>query len=198
MRYGIVVADPPWSFSDKLTMSDVKRGAEAHYGTLALADLLRLPIRGLGEADSILALWVPSALLESGLAVMKAWGYEHKTIFTWVKTAGGPTGLAMGMGRTFRACSEHALIGKRGSPEIMSKSERSVELHKALSHSSKPEGLQERLERMMPEANKLELFARRARPGWTCVGNEAPDTLGVDIREWAYKAVMRGSKLRAI
>jgi N6-adenosine-specific RNA methylase IME4 len=25
---------------------------------------------------------------------------------------------------------------------------------------------------MFPKARKLELFARRIRPGWTCLGNE--------------------------
>ena len=34
-RYQVVVADPPWHFKDKLTMSGVKRGAASHYETLS-------------------------------------------------------------------------------------------------------------------------------------------------------------------
>jgi N6-adenosine-specific RNA methylase IME4 len=36
---------------------------------------------------------------------------------------------------------------------------------------------------MFPQWRKLELFARRHRPGWTCLGNESPMTNGEDIRE---------------
>lgn len=193
MKYDVIVADPPWRFDDKLQMDATKRGAEAHYATLDLEALKRLPIKGITSPNSVLALWCPSSMLEDGLAVMKAWHYEHKTVYTWVKTANGPSGLSFGMGRTFRAACEIALIGKRGSPAIFSKSERNVELHKALPHSSKPDGLHERLERMYPHAAKLELFARRSRAGWKCIGNESPETLGLDIRDWIGREVIRNA-----
>lgn len=32
--YRVIVADPPWSFGDRLQMSGVKRGAESNYSTL--------------------------------------------------------------------------------------------------------------------------------------------------------------------
>jgi len=40
------------------------------------------------------------------------------------------------------------------------------------------------LEKMFPgeEHHKIELFARRDKTGWTCVGNESPSTPGEDIR----------------
>ena len=41
-------------------------------------------------------------------------------------------------------------------------------------HSEKPEIFYEIIERMYPELPKIELFARRARPGWAAWGNEAP------------------------
>lgn len=28
----------------------------------------------------------------------------------------------------------------------------------------------------------LDIFARRARPGWTCIGLECPTSLGEDVR----------------
>lgn len=56
----VLVADPPWQFSDKLTMSEVKRGAEANYATLPIADLLRLPIERWTLLESICTLWVPT------------------------------------------------------------------------------------------------------------------------------------------
>lgn len=42
-------------------------------------------------------------------------------------------------------------------------------------HSAKPEAMQDRLEALWPDATpRLEMFARRARPGWACWGNEVP------------------------
>jgi N6-adenosine-specific RNA methylase IME4 len=94
--------------------------------------------------------------------------------------------LAFNMGHTFRAATEHALIGTRGSVKklIRDHSQRNVSLDPQLEHSAKPETLQDRLERMV-DAPRLELFARRSRRGWTCIGNEAPATMGQDIFEWS-------------
>ena len=39
-------------------------------------------------------------------------------------------------------------------------------------HSAKPDAVQERIEAMYPTARKLELFARRRRPGWDVWGDE--------------------------
>jgi hypothetical protein len=43
---------------------------------------------------------------------------------------------------------------------------------KARASVEKPECFYELLERMYPEATKLELFARRSRPGWSAWENE--------------------------
>jgi N6-adenosine-specific RNA methylase IME4 len=184
-KYTVVVADPPWQFQDKLTMSSVKRGAEANYrGVLSLQDIMDLKVQDWTEDSALLALWVPSSMLADGLKVMNAWGFEQKQIYTWCKTSS--TGLAFGMGRYFRGCTEHALIGTRGkvAKMVMSKSERGAECSPSLPHSVKPPTLQERLEKMLP-GPYLELFARRSREGWDCVGNEAPGYEGIDIRDWS-------------
>jgi N6-adenosine-specific RNA methylase IME4 len=95
--------------------------------------------------------------------------------------------LAFGMGRLFRQTHELALIGTRGKVYGMleNKSQRSVCFDPVLKHSAKPEFLQDRLDLMFPDPslNKLEMFARRDRKGYTCVGNEAPSTFGEDIRD---------------
>ena len=44
-------------------------------------------------------------------------------------------------------------------------------------HSAKPEAAQDLLERLWPGLTpRLELFARRRRPGWACYGNQLPDS----------------------
>lgn len=78
------------------------------------------------------------------------------------------------MGRLFRQSHEIALVCTRGTPHrlIKNKSQRSVAFDLNVGHSVKPNTLHERLETMYPTSTRLEMFARRHRAGWTCVGNE--------------------------
>lgn len=95
--------------------------------------------------------------------------------------------LAFGMGRLFRQTHELAIIGVRGKiyNHLENKSQRSVHFHPSTKHSVKPEALQDMLDLMFPKAkfSKLELFARRQKTGWICVGNEAPMSKGEDVKQ---------------
>lgn len=90
-KFQVITADCPWPFSDKLTMSDVPRGALANYSLMSMKDIKELPIKNYADPDGcILVLWVPSSLLQDGLDTMKAWGFEHKQTYIWVKTKKQP------------------------------------------------------------------------------------------------------------
>jgi N6-adenosine-specific RNA methylase IME4 len=192
VKYRVVIADPPWAFEDGLVMGKTKRGASAHYATLSAEEIAAIPVKDWCEPDSVLALWTPAALLADGLAVVAAWGFRQTQVVVWVKrTRSG--GLQMGMGRQFRSACELALIGVRGSPTPDSRSERNVFECAPLGHSVKPDTLHAMLARMYPGGPFLELFARRASPGWTCVGLECEgdppeaDHVGAiraDLRTW--------------
>src|SRR5579885_1922930 len=216
-KFQVIVADPPWgAFKDKLSMSDVKRGAEANYSTLSTEELKLLPVKNVADSNGcILVLWVPSSLLEDGLEVMKAWGFTQKQTYIWVKNKKEPFNdffdsikklpilkqktiskqtiletfkevkkeyslqlnnfLQFGMGRLFRASHEIALIGTNNNgiyKLLENRSQRSVCFFPNLKHSAKPEHLQNSLEIMFPTANYMEMFARRVRPNWLCLGNE--------------------------
>lgn len=188
--FSVVVADPPWRFGDKLTMSKTKRGAASNYSTMSFGDIASLGVQldPLLAKDCLLALWVPASMIEDGTHVVRAWGFKQKQVYTWVKATKDSSGLAFGMGRQFRGATEHALIGTRGSPKPANRAMRNVELHSALPHSQKPEVLQDALDLMYPDCWKLEMFARRERHEWVCVGNECPTTKGVDIRDWLEEA----------
>lgn len=195
VRFRVLVLDPPWRYGDRLTMSDVKRGADANYqGTMSFAQIQALPCRSLADDDAILCLWVGNPILHWGFELLAGWGFEYKQPWHWVKTTKGfpekgkledlnENALAFGMGRLSRTCSETMLVGTRGRiyDHLQSRRERNVIPHRALPHSRKPEVFQDRLDRMFPEGERLELFARRKRDPWVCVGNEAPDTLGEDV-----------------
>lgn len=85
VKYNIVVSDPPWNFQDKLKMSDVKRGAESQYSVLFDQDIKNLDVSSIVADDALLVLWVPGSKLQIGLDVMKAWGFEQKQVYCWVK-----------------------------------------------------------------------------------------------------------------
>lgn len=197
MKYALIAIDPPWSFDDALKMSDVARGASSNYNTMTNKDILDLDVQSLADPSGcLLALWVPSSLLQLGLDVMKSYGFQMKQTFVWVKTKKDPfkklskdlnTTLNMGMGRLFRNTHEICLIGINNSKiyqKLLNKSQRTVSFFENTKHSKKPEDLQDRLEIMFGKnINKIELFGRRHREGWDVIGNEAPASYGVDIRQ---------------
>lgn len=91
------------------------------------------------------------------------------------------------MGRLFRQSHELCLIGINNNniyKKLSNKSQRSVSFGENLKHSAKPEHLQDSLELMFPdkELNKIEIFARRQRPKWFCLGNESPMSYNEDIK----------------
>ena len=187
-KFRVVLADCPWDFDDKLTMSKVRRGAASQYATMGLSDLglLREQLSPVLEDDALLALWFVSCQAFDGLTLMASWGFEQKQIWTWEKTKKDGTGQAFGMGRIARGCTEHLYVGTRGSitRHVKNKSQRTSFQHPKLPHSRKPDNVHRMLDAMFPGEAKLELFARRPWPveGWTCLGNQCEGD-GRDIRE---------------
>ena len=200
MKASIISCDPPWDFTDQLKHSSTKRGAKSNYNTMSIEDIKNLDIPSICEKDCILALWCPSSLLSEGLDVMKAWGFSFKQTVIWVKTKKNPEKqeitnykdlekiLGFGMGRVFRNTHEIVLIGTKGKvgKKILNKSLRTVFFHPSTKHSQKPEIFQDMLEKLM-DGNKIEIFARRDRENWICLGNECPSTMGEDIKDSLIK-----------
>jgi N6-adenosine-specific RNA methylase IME4 len=213
-KFSTIVADCPWNFSDTLKMSDVKRGASANYPVMSIQDICDLPVKEIADPTGcLLALWVPSSLLEDGLRVMNAWGFKSKSTYVWVKRkknifsvllkniiqlSSGEIKLedmlGFGMGHSFRQCHEICLIGINNSgiyKKLQNKSQRSVCIEENMKHSAKPENLQDSLDLMFEGGGdkKIELFARRQRKGWTCLGNEIN---GKDIKEELLEIINEG------
>ncbi len=72
--FGCIIADPPWRLNDQGS-----RIAPA-YPTMSLNELSRLgpTLTEIVADDAYLILWVLSAILEDGLIVARAWGFEPK------------------------------------------------------------------------------------------------------------------------
>jgi len=177
--YRILVADCPWRFGDKLP--GASRGAERNYACLSVEELCAFPLPLLAQ-DCVLFLWRVASMQRAALDVAEAWGFTVKTEIVWLKkTVNGNRWF--GMGRILRAEHEICLVATRGRMPLLNHSTRSTfttDLTAAAfdglsakvgRHSQKPEEFYDIVEQLYP-GPYVELFARRQRPGWTCLGNE--------------------------
>ncbi len=163
----VLVADPPWRFSDRLPGNG--RGAAKHYSTLSQVDILRFPLPPLAR-DAVLFLWRVSSMQAEALDVARVWGFTVKTELVWRKqTATGKRHF--GMGRIVRAEHETCLVATRGRITPKVRTVRSTFRAPVGRHSEKPERFYELVEELF-DGPYVELFARRQRRGWTCMGDE--------------------------
>src|SRR5271166_2697542 len=76
-RFRTIMADPPWRFQNSTGKVAPEHRRLSRYGTLALGDIMALPVPKLCDGVAHLYLWVPNALLPEGLAVLRAWGFAY-------------------------------------------------------------------------------------------------------------------------
>lgn len=173
MPFRVLVADPPWKFGDKLPGKT--RGAERNYTCMTAVDICRFPLPPLAD-DCVLFMWRVAAMQQDALDVIRMWGFNppQREIVWLKKTVNGNRWF--GMGRVVRAEHEICLIATRGRPKIKNHSTRSTFVTGLSAvverHSQKPEGFYEIVESLY-DGPYCELFARRQRPGWTCLGDQA-------------------------
>jgi DNA adenine methylase len=160
--FRVLVADPPWPY-DKRPGDPTQRGA-CDYPPMTLEDIRALPVGAIAHADSVLWLWTTNAHLPDAFDVLRAWGFTHKTLLTWVKDR-------MGCGDWLRGQTEHCLLAVRGQPTVTLTNETTVIHADAREHSRKPEDFYTLVESLCP-GSKVELFARCRRPGWTAHGDQ--------------------------
>ncbi len=148
---------------------------------MPLREILLFPLPEMNHEGAILFLWRVSSMVEEAYQVVRAWGFVPKTEIVWKKlTATGKRHF--GMGRITRAEHETCIVATLGRPEIRDHGVRSTfeaappdgifEAEATRKHSQKPEEFFEIVE-ALSAGPYVELFARRQRPGWTCLGNQA-------------------------
>jgi N6-adenosine-specific RNA methylase IME4 len=168
-RYGVIYADPPWRFEPYSRVTGMDRAADNHYPTCTLAEIKAFDVPGIAAKDSVLFLWATVPMRPQAEEVLSAWGYKYKSDFVWIKDR-------IGTGFWSRNKREHLLIGTRGkipAPAPGTQWPSAIEAPVGR-HSEKPAIFYELIEAYYPTLPKVELFARAARPGWSCWGPEAP------------------------
>lgn len=172
-KYKIIYADPPWAYSNWKGKRETKRTAESHYSVMTIDDIKSLPVGDIADKDSVCFMWVVSPELPKCIEILKAWGFEYKTVaFVWDKeTKYGKNHF--GMGYYTRPGAELCLLGKRGKgvPRINA-GVRQVQRHKTGLHSQKPSEFRDLIIDLFGDVPRVELFARQLAEGWDSWGNE--------------------------
>ena len=108
-KFNALVIDPPWRDED---MSD-RAQANTPYATMKAEEIAALPVPAWAADDCHLYLWCTNNRVGLAAGIMAAWGFEQKSLLTWIKT--GKNGARkMSRGRYFRNRTEQVLFGVRG------------------------------------------------------------------------------------
>lgn len=168
-----VVADPPWQPTMAITNGGApKASPQRQYETASVSEIISLR-PSLAEQAHVY-IWCVAQHVDWAYEVARAWACEPIIVWTWRKPGAGT-------GR-FQCNTEHILVARRGNRigNPFGQGGRHAPATPGTCfdwprgrHSEKPDGFFELVERLSPEP-RLEMFARRARPGWSVWGNQAP------------------------
>jgi N6-adenosine-specific RNA methylase IME4 len=187
-RFHVIVCDPAWRYA--IRASDATQRGNTPYGDMSIDEICALPVPELAADDCIMWLWTTNLHMRDAFTVLDAWGCEPKTILTWGKQR-------LGIGTWLRGQTEHAILAVRGRPKTRLTNQSTLLLASAGRHSAKPDEFYRLVEDLCP-GSKLDMFARRQRPGWVAWGNEVPpvSATGVVPSRPAKKRVTRPANPR--
>jgi N6-adenosine-specific RNA methylase IME4 len=153
--FRVITIDPPWQYS---RADDLTHRARNPYPDMTLDEIKALPVSDLAHTDCILWLWTTNAFIWDARDCLDAWGFEKKTILTWVKDR-------MGTGDWLRGRSEHCLMAVRGKPLVTLTNQTTVITGPLREHSRKPDEFYTLVESLCP-GTKLEMFQQAPRENW--------------------------------
>ena len=119
-------------------------------------------------------MWVTDSHLDEGIEVMKAWGFNYKTIaFNWVKITNKGNFCKNVAPYTMKS-SEICLLGIKGRmlKYKVANNIESLVIAERTQHSKKPQEVRRRIELLFGDLPRIELFAREKWEDWDCWGNE--------------------------
>ncbi|TGQ95997.1 hypothetical protein EN851_07680 [Mesorhizobium sp. M8A.F.Ca.ET.208.01.1.1] len=194
-KYGVIYADPEWSFAPYSTETGMDRSPDNHYPTSDLLTLMQRDVGAIAAKDCVLFLWATAPMLVEAICVLDAWGFawierdpntgylapnkahaRYVSHWAWLKNR-------VGTGYWARGKHEILLIATRGNPVAPAMGDQLDSWCEAMAveadvgrHSAKPDVFASWIERHWPNTPKIELNARQVRPGWDAWGNEAGET----------------------
>ena len=161
--YRVIVADPPWPY--EVRSEDPSHRSTQPYPQMSIEQIRALKVGEIAHDDSIVWLWTTNHHMREAFQVLDAWGFQQKTILTWVKDR-------MSTGDWLRGKTEHCLMATRGRPIVTLHNQTTVLHAPRREHSQKPDEFYELVEHLCPASRYAELFQRTAREKWDGHGDE--------------------------
>ena len=175
-KYQIIYADPPWQYNagDFLAQTSLVTSNDNYqYESMKFNDILSLPIASICDDNCLLFIWTTSAFLYGAIQCGNAWGFTFSSVgFVWNKERVNPGN------HTMTSC-EFVLIMKHGKIPQPRGARNIKQYLSALrsTHSTKPIEIRNRITKMFPTQQKIELFARQKTIGWDSWGNEVKNDI---------------------
>lgn len=162
--YDVIVIDPPWPMK-KIERDVAPNQVEFDYPTMTEQELYDLEIPCADNAH--VWLWTTHKYLPLAIDLLKAWGLKYVCTFVWHKPGGfQPFGLP-------QYNAEFALYARSGTPEFIDFKNFNVCFNAPRgAHSEKPQEFYDIVNRVTA-GRKLDMFNRRAIPGFDTWGKEA-------------------------
>lgn len=177
--YDLILADPPWKQSKggKKAVRANSSGEELDYQTISLTEIenIMLSIKSLANPQHVLFLWtIDKYLIETEQMFIKM-GYKLHARMIWNKVTGIPAAFTIRYGHEYLLWFYISGLMPVALPERGKI--HSVFTEQVKRHSQKPEISFQIIERLYPNKNKIEVFARNQRPGWDVFGNEVNNSI---------------------
>jgi N6-adenosine-specific RNA methylase IME4 len=196
-HFKAAIIDPPWDH-DSWSHRGPHKGARQHYTVQPLDYTMTLPVGELMAPEAVIFLWVVQPTLPEAMRVIEAWGFEYVTVaFKWIKMPKRWGGQIVnphrryhpnkkiqaelnndcprtGLGYHTRSESEQCWLirrGKKGYPRKNMGVEQVV-FAPVREHSHKPDEVIHRIDQLVGDVPRIELFAREDHEGWVSWGAE--------------------------
>lgn len=191
-RYRCIAVDPPWPQKGSGTLRGREGWHDAQgaslpmkYSTMSVEEIAALPVRSLTHSDGChLYLWATNGFLEHAWDVIRSWGFKYSTTCVWAKNPMGG-----GLGGAYGISTEFFVYARRGRLAPLSRVrgtwfnwKRFYDQRGKPVHSAKPDEFYDLVEQVSP-GPRLEMFARRERPGWDVWGDQAPGAVDLSDLE---------------
>jgi len=180
-EFAVISVDYSWTYGDKREGNESQAGA-LPYPPMTVEEICAFPIPA--AANCLLVCWVTNPILLDlktwavVQASIEARGFRARQIRTWVKTEADGSDFC-GIGDPLRGDTEHAIYFVRGDvaynptgAEHGNPIQRTSFRAPVGEHSAKPDVFYEDLIKLCPMGPRLEMFARKTRPGWEGTGSE--------------------------
>ena len=177
-KYNVIYADPAWSYyNDSTAKTDcttVKGMRRPPYPVMSTESIKELKVSEIAAENAILFIWTTDYHLEKCMQVIKAWGFEYKTVgFVWAKKTKKGTPVCFMGAYTMKSGTELCLLatkGKNAHKFVKKHNVKSLIESERMEHSKKPDEVRERIVELLGDIPRIELFARQKVEGWDAMG----------------------------